>query len=164
METIYVNTGFLRRMNLSAGVVVAAFLFGFWELWSAMNPGPTGPGYGFLFAALFIGGGIYAMRQLLVDHAGTVVRLDVDKAANAVVLYLWRPFRSQQVKAGLEGLSDWRFENRTVRANVQVPTLVADHPDVPQPLHFELGKGVELSKELRALAPDAVATSEKYTP
>ena len=38
--------------------------------------------------------------------------------------------------------------------------LVVDHPDFPQPLRLELGKGVELSKELRALAPEAVAAYE----
>ena len=160
MQTIYANTPFLRRMNLSAFVVVAAFLFGFWELWAAVNPGPRGPGYGYIFAILVIGGGAYAMWQLVVDHPGTVVRIDADGTANKVVLYLWRPFLSKRVAGGLGDLTDWRFEKKTLRASIQIPMLVVDHPGFPQPLRLELGKGVELSKELRALAPEAVAAYE----
>ena len=60
-------------MNVSTVVIVVVIVFGFWELWSALNPGPGGAGYGFLFAALFIGGGLYGLRQMQTDFADTVV-------------------------------------------------------------------------------------------
>jgi hypothetical protein len=162
VKRIYSNRAFLRRMNASAAVVVIAFLFGFWELWTvtqAEKAGEAGTGYGLIFAALFIGGGFYAMRQLLADYSDVVVAIDAGEAQSAVIS-VWRPFVSKRIVGPLDRLTNWRFEMKTER-NITTPMLLADHPNHPKPLQLELGKGIAISDELRALAPDAVAAFEK---
>lgn len=163
MKPIYTNRSFLWRMNVSAVVVVIAFLFGIWELWNAMQPGPEGPGYGFMFALLFIGGGYYGMRQLIKDYAGTVVRLEADSDADKAVVHIWRPFRSRRIAGRLSDLSNWRFEMQPWRKSMKLPLVLADHPTLPHPLRFEGGKGAVIGEELRALAPEAVDALERYS-
>lgn len=162
MKRIYSNRASLWRLNISAAVVVIAFLFGFWELWNvtqAGKAGEAGTGYGLIFAALFIGGGIYAMRQMLVDNADTVVAIEADEAGRSVIR-VWRPFVSKRIAGPLDRLTNWRFDTKTER-NITTPMLLADHPDRPKPLQLELGKRIAVSDELRALAPDAVAAFER---
>ena len=157
MKRIYQNTGFARRMNVSAVVVVVAFLMGAWELVMALRA--EDPGSGFLFAALFIGGGIYAGRQILSDHANNVVALDADMTSGQASISIWRPFSAKKITAPLDRLTDWQFQTKGGR--VKTPILTAHHPDHPRPLEFELRAGSPLSEEIRALAPDAVAAFER---
>ena len=157
MKRIYENTGFTRRMNISAVVVVVAFLMGAWELVMALRA--EDPGSGFLFAALFIGGGIYAGRQILSDHANNVVSLDADMTNGQASISIWRPFSAKKIVGPLDRLTDWQFQRKGTR--VKMPILTAHHPDHPQPLEFELRTGSQISEELRALAPDAVAAFER---
>jgi hypothetical protein len=157
MKRIYDNAGFARRMNISAVVVVIAFVMGAWELIMALRA--DDPGSGFLFAALFIGGGIYAGRQILSDHANNVIALDADPAGREASISIWRPFSAKKITGPLDRLSDWQFQRKGTR--VKTPILTAHHPDHPQPLEFELRPGAAVSEELRALAPEAVAAFER---
>ena len=157
MKRIYDNSAFVRRMNISAVVVVVALLMGAWELLMALRA--EDPGSGFLFAALFIGGGIYAGRQILSDYANNVVALDVDAENAQASISIWRPFSAKRITGPLGRLTDWQFQTRGGR--VKTPILTAHHPDHPRPLEFELGPGSPLSEELRALAPEAVAAFER---
>jgi hypothetical protein len=144
-------------MTGSSLVVVAAFLFGLWELYGVFRA-PQDSGYGSLFAALFIGGGIYAMWQILRDYSDTVVSLDVGDGK--ALISVWRPFVPLRIDAPLDRLGNWRFEVRSV-GNARVPTALADHRDYPRALRFELGSGIAISDQFRALAPEAVASFEK---
>jgi hypothetical protein len=157
MKRIYENPGFARRMNVSAVVVVIAFAMGAWELVMALRA--DNPGSGFLFAALFIGGGIYAGRQILSDHANNVVALDADMATRQASISIWRPFSAKKIPGPLDRLTDWQFQRKGAR--VKTPILTAHHPDHPRPLEFELRPGAPVGEELRALAPDAVAAFER---
>jgi hypothetical protein len=156
MKRIYENTGFTRRMNVSAVVVVIAFVMGAFELVMALRA--DDPGSGFLFAALFIGGGVYAGRQVLADHANNVVALDADMTSRQASISIWRPFSSKKIDGPIDRLTDWQFQRKGTR--VKLPILTAHHPDHPQPLEFELRTGAAVSDELRALAPEAVAAFE----
>jgi len=156
MTRIYENRSFARRMTGSTLVVVAAILFGLWELYAVVRA-PQDSGYGSLFAALFIGGGIYAMWQILRDYGDTVVSLETGTVG--AVISVWRPFRSQRIAVPLDRLGNWRFETRSV-GNARVPTALADHRDYPRPLRFELGPGIAVTDQFRALAPDAIAAFE----
>lgn len=160
MTSIYANNAFSRRMNASSVMIVVAILFGFWELWRALNPGPDGAGYGYLFAALFIGGGVYAIRQIRNDYSDNVVRLDGDGSSGRGVVTIWQPFMSKRIDGPLDRLTNWRFHEEEQKGNVRLPMLLAEHPDHPQPLKFELGGKIAISEELRALAPEAVSTFE----
>ena len=157
MKRIYDNTSFVRRMNVSAVVVIVAFLMGAWELVMALRA--EDPGSGFLFAALFIGGGIYGGRQILSDHANNVVALDADPANGQASISIWRPFSARKISGPLDRLTDWQFQRKGTR--VKLPILTAHHPDHPRPLEFELRTGSQISPELRALAPEAVAAFER---
>ena len=159
MTRIYGNPGFARRMNGSAVVIAFAVLFGFWEVWAALNPGPDGPGYGFLFAALFIGGGIYGMNQILTDGKDMVTALDVQESTGEAVISVWRPFAPKRIETRLDRLTDWRPYSKQTR-NLRTAMLLADHPGHPRPLQFELGRNIAFTDRFRALAPEAIAASE----
>jgi hypothetical protein len=159
MKRIYDNRGFVRRMNVSAVVVVIAFVMGAWELVMALRSSDSGSGY--LFAALFFGGGFYAGRQILSEHANDVVALDADMTTRQANISIWRPFSAKRVAGSLDQLTDWQFQRKGTR--VKTPILTAHHPDHPQPLEFELRPGGPVSAELRALAPEAVAAFERAT-
>ena len=155
MTRIYENRPFARRMTGSSLVVVAAILFGLWELYAAVRAAQDS-GYGSLFAALFIGGGIYAM-WILRDYGDTVVSLETGTVG--ALISVWRPFRSQRIAAPLDRLGNWRFEMKEI-GRARIPMLLADHRDYPRPLRFELGPGIPITQAFRALAPDAIASFE----
>lgn len=156
MKRIYENRSFARRMNVSAVVVVIAFVMGAWELVMALR---SNSGNGFLFAALFIGGGIYAGRQMLNDFADNVVALDADMETRAATVSIWRPFSRKALVGRLDQLTDWQFQ--TKRGRVRTPILTAHHPGHPRPLEFELRRDTPVGQELRELAPDAIAAFER---
>jgi hypothetical protein len=160
MTRIYRNAAFARRMTISSVVIVVVILFGFWELWTALNPGPGGAGYGLMFAALFIFGGLYGLRQLQTDFADTVVSVDGGEKDGAGRITIWRPFLPKRLEGPLERLGNWRYEMKTPRPNMRVPMILADHPGHAKSLRFELGKGTEIDPRFRALAPDAFAAFE----
>jgi len=156
MTRIYENTQFSRRMNFSAVIVLIAFAMGVFELVMALRSNESGNG--FLFAALFIGGGIYAGRQMLSDYANNVVALDADMTTRTASISIWRPFSAKKIEGPLDRLTDWQFQRKGTR--VKFPILTVHHPDHPQPLEFELRAG-GVGDELRALAPEAVAAFER---
>jgi hypothetical protein len=158
MTRIYENRGFATRMNVSCVVIAIAFIFGCWEIWMAYRAGPDA-GSGYFFALFFIGGALYAVKQLSDSASDSVVALDADTATGEATVSLWRPFRTKQLTGPLDRLSDWQFQTKSGR--VKTPLLTAHHPDYPRPLEFELRFGVPVSDALRALAPDAVATFER---
>jgi hypothetical protein len=158
MKRLYANPRYTTRMNASCVVVVFATLFGVWELWSAWRAGGS-DGTNYLFAALFIGGGIYAGKQLRDTSANTVVALDADPATRSATVTLWRPFSSTTISGSLDDFTDWQFQLRPGR--VRTPMLTAHHPSHAQPLEFELKPGGAVAEELRALAPEAVAAFER---
>jgi hypothetical protein len=157
MTRIYENRGFSRRMTGSAIVCGIALLFGCYDFWRAIEAPPGQSGYSYLFAAFFIFGGIYGFRQIERDFADTVIALDAD-GGNARIA-LWRPLGAKRIEGPLSALTGWRREIRTPRRNVSVDTLVADHPNHPRPLLFEMGKGVVATDAFRALTPAAASAT-----
>jgi hypothetical protein len=155
---IYENPGFATRMSLSCVVIIIAGLFGVWELWSAYRAGGS-DGTNYLFAAFFIGGAIYAAKQLRDGAANTVASLDADMSTRRVVITLWQPLSSRTISGSLDQLTDWQFQTKPGR--VRTPLLTVHHPDHPRPLEFELRPGA--AEGLRTLAPEAVAAFERST-
>jgi hypothetical protein len=161
MTPIYRNPKLALRMNLSAGVTVLAMIYGVFELWMAYRAGPDA-GYGYLFGIFFIGGGIYGMRQLLSDHADSVIALDAEPEGKAVIA-LWRPFRPKRIDTRVERLTEWRPYARKTRSMV-IPMVLADTPDYPRPLQFEADAGTTLTPEFRALAGEALTPAASSPP
>ena len=158
MTRIYGNRGFATRMNVSCVVVAFAFVFGAWEIWMAYRAGPDAGGTGYLFALFFIGGALYASKQLKDMGSDSVVALDADMATREATIALWRPFRTIRLTGPLDRITDWQFQTRAGKA--RTPVLTAHHPDYPRPLEFELRPGA-ITDELRKLAPEAVAVFER---
>jgi hypothetical protein len=104
-------------------------------------------------SSFFIFGGIYGFRQIERDFSDTVIALDAD--GEKARISLWRPLRRKHIDSPLSALTGWRREIRTPRRNVSVDTLVADHPNHPRPLLFEMGKGIVTTDTFRALTPPA---------
>jgi hypothetical protein len=159
MTRIYENRGFTTRMNVSCVVVAFAFVFGFWEVWMAYRAGPDAGGTGYLFALFFIGGALYATKQLRDMGSDSVAALDADMATREAIVTLWRPVRTRRLTGPLDRLTDWQFQVKAGKA--RTPLLTAHHPAYPKPLEFELRRGVPVSDALRTLAPDAVAAFER---
>ena len=109
-------------------------------------------------AAIAFGFNVGYCAPLWRPH-GSCLSRDADSAGESIVA-VWRPFIAKKIVGKLSELSNWRFELKTVRANIRSPQLVADHPRHPRPLRFELSRGASISAELRALAPEAVAAFE----
>jgi len=158
MTRIYENRGFATRMNISCVVIAVAVLFGCWELVGAYRS-ESPAGTNLLFALLFLGGAVYATKQIRDTAMDSVSSLDVDMTTRSASIILWRPFSSKVITGSLDRLTDWQFQLRSGR--VRTPILTAHHPDYPRPLEFELRPGTAVSEELRKLAPDAVAAFEK---
>ena len=163
MTRIYDNSGFAMRMNISAAVIVLVMIFGVWELWAAFNAGPEAGTSGYLFGLLFIGGGIYGMKQTLEDARDMVVAFDADQAGGNGVASVWRPFVPRRIEGSLRQFTNWRFHVKIPRANMRTYVLLADHPASPRPLQFELRRGAPVSDGLRGIAREAIAEFEEQT-
>lgn len=157
MTRIYQNRAFARRMMLSTIVVVAAMLFGVWEFYAALRS-PEDSGYGPLFGVLFLGGGACGLWQMHTQYADNVVSLDAGEGRAALVV--WRPLVSRRIDTPLGELRNWRYETAKV-GNNSLPMVLANHSDYPRPLRFELGSGIPITPEFRALAEQAVAAFER---
>jgi len=164
MIRIYGNPGLSRRMMFSTIVIVLVIIFGFYELYTAMRAAPGEAGFGYLFAAAFILGGLYGLRQLNTDYGDMVVSVDADGSTGPAKIVVWRPFMSKTLAGPIDRLSNWRFEVRQPRPNLRIPTVLADHPDYKGPLRFEVGPGIAIGDPFRALAPEAFAASEGRSP
>ena len=155
---IYANPGVARRANASLVVVFIAFVFGAFEIWRAANAGPEGPGSGYLFAVLFLGGGAYGLRQVLGANRDTVLWLDID--GDAATAAVWKPFGTKKIVGPIGGFTEWRPYAKQVRRNMRQPLVLVDHPEHPRPLEFELGRGIVIGDGFRPLAGEALAGFE----
>jgi hypothetical protein len=168
---VYENRGFWWRQTLSLAAVILVAIYGGWELWSATYStaeynSPVGQLFGigddrYLFGFIFLGGGLYAIWQLINDSSDTVATLDVDEATGASVVTLWRPFYSKTLAANVSAIRDWRFHVKIGNRNIRTYLIYADHPEYPRPLQFDLRRAdVE---GLRKFAGEAVAEFERAT-
>lgn len=154
---IYANPWASRRANGSLVVIAISFVLGAVEIWWAVNAGPEGAGNGYLFAALFLGGGAYGLRQVLGANRDTVISLDLD--GDVATVAIWKPFGARKIVGSVARLTEWRPYAKPVRRNLSQPMLLVDHPEHPRPLEFELGQGILVGEGLRTLAGEALSGS-----
>ena len=171
MTRVYENRGFWWRQTLSLVAVILVAVYGGWELWSATYStseynSPVGQLFGigddrYLFVFIFLGGGLYAIWQLVNDSTDTVASLDLEEATGAATVSLWRPFQTKKLTAEIARISDWRFHVKLGNRNMRTFLIYADLPGYPRPLQFDLRRAdVE---GLRKVAPEAVAEYERAT-
>jgi hypothetical protein len=160
MTRIYENPGFWRRALLSIGFLIAAILWGFWEFWSAATGPADAATTGYLFAALFVGGGLYALYQLAEDWRDLVSALDLDEATGAMLVTVWQPQGPLKLAAGKGQVTNWRSHVKIGKRNARTFFAHADFPGYPRPLRLELRPAVNVAG-LRRVAPEAIAEYER---
>lgn len=156
MTPLYRNRSIWTRSIVYLAIVVAAALWGVFELWSASRPGSTEAQSGALFGVLFLGGSVYAVWQIYNEWRDTIVGLDRD-GDGKVVATRWSLTGPQKVTGDL---SNWRFHVAIVGRNTQAYFIYVDTPTLPRPLRLDLSKGADLSG-VRTIAPEAVADFER---
>jgi hypothetical protein len=162
MIRLYTNPGQWWRNTASLAIGVLAGVWGVWELWSAAQGPATHSSTGYLFGVAFIGGGIYAIRQVIVDAADRVMTFDRDPATGATLATLWRPFWTERLAAEDGRIGNWRMYVAIGKRNAKTFFVYADHQNYPRPLQFELKVANDL-EGLRSVAPEAIEEFESAT-
>ena len=159
MTRVYENPGFWRRAMLSMAFLFGAVAWGVWEFWSAVTGPPDAATTGYMFGALFVGGGLYALYQLAEDWRDLVPSLDLDEATGTMLATVWRPQGPLMLTGTNEQFGNWRFHVKVGKRNVRTFFAHADLAGYPRPLRFELRPAVDISG-LRRVAPEAIAEYE----
>lgn len=160
MERLYENKGFTRRQNISAAVLVAVVLYGFFELYVAFGS-EAGDSTSAMFGVLFIGGGLYGAKTIWDEGRDLVVALD--DASGTVTVSLWRPLRELKVAAPVAALTGWRHFVKVGKRNAKVHFLTFRAPGYPHPLQIEMRPGEPVTEGLRRIAGEAVEEYEIAT-
>lgn len=153
MTPVYTNRGFWWRNTISSTVLVVVAAYSLWELWHAVT-GESADGY--IFGLLFLGGAIWAGRELMNEVRDKVMELSRDPATGRTTVALWRPFRATRIEGDADALSNWRLHAAVPRRNVRAFYIYADHKNHPRPLVFDIRPGIDLAG-LKEIAPEAVA-------
>jgi hypothetical protein len=159
MTEIYRNSGIWKRSVGYVVVIVAAMLWGVFELWQGSHAAGTDAQSGALFGVLFIGGGIYAVWQMMTDWRDVITSLERG-ADGVVVAKVW----SLTGPIAVEGpFHNWRYHVTIAGRRTEVPWIFADTEDWERPLRIDLRQKADLTG-LREIAPDAVADYESRQP
>ncbi len=155
MTPLYRNPGIWTRTVAYLAVVVAALLWGIFELWRAAGEQGGDASSGGLFGVLFIGGSFYAVWQVFGEWRDVAVALDRDTDGTLVATQ-WSLTGPKKIRGEFR---NWRLHVAIVKRNAPVYFIYTDHPALPRALRFNLRAGVDLAG-LRTVAPDAVAEYE----
>lgn len=156
MTTVFELRGFINRLWISMAILAVVVVFGFWEIWQASAG--NGDTWGYLFGLAFIGGAAWGYRMLVRDSSDAIAKLEVADDGTQVVTQ-WRP--TGVVRFTVKGgLANWRLYTKISGRAIRQPYLFADCPGRDRPLQLELRHDVEITDELRALAPEAFAEFE----
>lgn len=161
MKRILHNSGMVWRSNASLVVAVVAFFYGLWELWLAAAVTSSMTGY--VFAALFVGGAIYAARATLAETLNLAISLYVNMTTGQAQIVLWRPFRMKHIDTTLDQLKDWRHWTQPAPRDRRVHFLLFRIASYDGVLRFALEPGMTIPEELRRIAPAAIADFERET-
>ncbi len=161
MTRIYEYPGFAKRNNISVIVLVAVFVYGFFELYTAFFAGGQDQ-MAAMFGVLFVGGAVYGAYTIWSEARDTVMALDLDPATGMTKITLWRPFGTHVLDVPSSQLTGWRHWVKVGKRNVQTHYVIFNAPGHPRPLHVELTKG-DLPEGFRQLSPAAVEEFEENT-
>ena len=161
MTRIYENPGFAKRNNISVVVLVAVFIYGFFELYRAFVGGVQDT-TGAMFGVLFIAGAVYGAYTIWTDGRDHVGIIDADFGKGMAYITLWRPFRNIVVEAPIDRLTGWRHWVKVGKRNMRTHMIYVNAPGYPHKLTIELTKG-EMPEGFRRLAPNVVEEFEENT-
>ncbi len=158
MTPLYRNPGIWTRTVAYLAVIVAAALWGVFELWRATHAESGDVQSGALFGVLFLGGSAYSLWQIFGEWRDMVVALDRDDSG-ALVATIWSPTGPRKISGEFH---NWRFHVALASRNTRLFFVYADNAAAPRPLRFDLRKGVDLTG-LRSVAPGAIADYDAAT-
>lgn len=161
MTRIYENPGFAKRNNISVVVLVAVFIYGIYELYTAFFTGSQDQ-MAAMFGVLFVGGAVYGAYTIWSEARDTVMSLDLDPATGRAKITLWRPFSTHVIEAPVDRLTDWRHWVKVGKRNMQTHFVIFRADGHPNPLNVELTKG-ELPEGFRHVSPAMVEEFEENT-
>jgi hypothetical protein len=153
---LYANPGFWARNTLLVLFLVVVFFYGWWELWRASRGPSADASTGFMFGVVFIGGSLFALRQLYEDHRDLVATLDRDDKTGKLAAAVWQPLGAEKLVAEPGEFTDWRLHTKLAGRGSRTYFIYVDFPGRPRPLRFNLKPGVDVTG-LRQLAPEALA-------
>ncbi len=156
MTELYANRSIWRRTYAYAAVIVAAMVWGVFEIWHGMGVEGGDGQSGGMFGVLFIGGGLYAFYQLIGDWRHVVTKLRQDEATGRLTATLWEPTGAKDVSGTPEEFRNWRPHVKLIGRARRSFFIYVDHAAIPRPLRFDLPPGSDV-EGLRRIAPDAVA-------
>jgi len=159
MMRIHDDTVVVTRSNISLAIAVAAFVFGVWELWHAATV--SGATDGYFFGITFLAAAAFALRMTLTETRDLVIAFDADKESGQAAISLWRPFRNKRIETRIEHITGWRHWIQTKSRGRRAYFLLAEEPSHESTLRFELRPGSAITKELREIAPGAIADFER---
>lgn len=161
MKRLLDNPGKVRRWYLFLGFFAVAFLYGLWELWLAAVV--TGSMVGYVFAAIFVGGGVYGIRSMLAEARDLAVSFDADAASGKAIIKLWRPFHMKQIDTTLDQITGWQHQVQTGPRDERSHFLLAREKSHDGVLRFALEPEMAIPDELRRIAPQAIGDFERAT-
>lgn len=159
MTRIHDDTAVAKRSNISLAILIAAFAYGIWEFWYAATVSGDTAGYFFGFG--FVGGAIYGLRTTLVEARDLVIAFDADLKTGQAAISLWRPLGNKRIETSLDRITGWRHWIQSGTRGRRNYFLIAQEPSHDGALRFELRPGMEIAKELRKIAPEAIADFER---
>jgi hypothetical protein len=159
MTPLYRNTGVWTRSAAYFAVVAAAILWGCFELWRGAHAQGGEAQSDALFGVLFIGGGIYALWQIMAEWRDVIVALDRDEGGGLVAT-VWGPTGPKKISGEF---SNWRYHVVVVGKTGQLPFIFVDNAAAQRPLRVDLRFKGDVSG-LRTVAPEAVAEYERRRP
>jgi hypothetical protein len=159
MTRIHDDSAVAKRSNISLAILIAAFAYGIWEFWHVATVSGDMGGYFFGFA--FVGGAIYGLRTTLKEARDLVFAFDADLSTGHAMISLWRPLGNKRIKTSLDRITGWRHWIQSGTRGRRNYFLLAQEPSHDGALRFELRPGVEIAKEMRKLAPEAIADFER---
>ena len=112
-----------------------------------------------MFGIVFVGGSLFAFRQLLEEHRDLVVTLDRNDADGTLVATVFGPFGATPLAGPVADFTGWRLYRKPVNRRTVALFILADFAGRVRPLRFDLKPSNDLAG-LRGLAPEAVAEFE----
>jgi hypothetical protein len=159
MTTLYLNPGIWKRTYAYGAVIIAAMAWGVFELWNGSRSAGGDAQSDALFGVLFIGGGIYAIWQMMTDWRDVIVSLERDDAG-ALIAKVWSLTGAITVDGPF---TDWRYHVTLAGRRSEVPWIYVNTADWERPLRIDLRQKADLTG-LRTVAAEAVADYDARKP
>jgi hypothetical protein len=156
VTALYDHRRFWARQIGLVAFLVLVFFYGCFELWRALRQPSGDVSNGILFGVIFVGGSLYAIRQLLQENRDLVVTLARNDADGTLTASVFSNFRAEIIVAPASAFTNWRLYRKPIGRRGFSFFVHVDCAEWPRPLRFDVKPGTDLTG-LRQIAPEAMA-------